>query len=107
MYSNYALFQHSNSYETEGHPFKLSQGWLVSSTIDYLSSDSGSLSFTWVLATIGWLGPTLVMVYSHVIINNHHRSFYLLSSPVPNPKPPRPSPNPVKSSQNQFQRDWG
>ena len=30
----------------------------------------------------------------------------LLSSPVPNPKPPRPSPNPVKSSQNQFQRDW-
>ena len=23
------------------------------------------------------------------------------------PKPPRPSPNPVKSSQNQFQRDWG
>ena len=30
-----------------------------------------------------------------------------LSSPVPNPKPPRPSPNPVKSSQNQFQRDWG
>ena len=31
----------------------------------------------------------------------------ILSSPVPNPKPPRPSPNPVKSSQNQFQRDWG
>ena len=31
----------------------------------------------------------------------------LLSSPVPNPKPLRPSPNPVKSSQNQFQRDWG
>ena len=30
-----------------------------------------------------------------------------LSSPVPNPKPPKPSPNPVKSSQNQFQRDWG
>ena len=31
----------------------------------------------------------------------------VFSSPVPKPKSPRPSPNPVKSSQNQFQRDWG
>ena len=59
------------------YPFIISQGWLVSSTIDYLSSDFGSLSFTWVLAIMGWLGPTLLMVYSHVIINTHHRSLGL------------------------------
>ena len=34
------------------------------------------------------------------------RSIYC-QAPSQIPKPPRPSPNPVKSSQNQFQRDWG
>ena len=54
------------------------QGYLVSSTIDYLSPGPGPLSYTWVLAIIGWLGPTMVMVHSHVIINNHHRSHIMM-----------------------------
>ena len=62
------------------------QGYLVSSTIDYLSQAMGPLSYTWVLAIIGWLGPTLVMVYSHIIINNHHRSENIFPSPSPSPR---------------------
>jgi len=59
-----------------------------------------------------WLVPLDLERFLSNSISDSIKNAYLsnlakLSSPVPNPQPPRPSPNPVKSSQNQFERDWG
>ena len=57
------------------------------------------------LEIIGAIAVLIVFSIAPHSIRNQYST--ILSSPVPNPNPPRPSPNPVKSSQDQFQRDWG
>ena len=45
----------------------------MSGTIDYLSMESSSLSFIWVLLVVGWVGPSCAMLYSHVTIVHTNR----------------------------------
>ena len=49
------------------------EGYLISSTVDYLSQDSSDKIFNWMIFSIAWLGPSLVILYSHVKILRANR----------------------------------
>ena len=65
------------------------QGYLLSSTVDFLAVDSWSLSYIWLLMVVGWFLPNLLILSSHVIViltyrsaqtsTNHHHPPYTLS----------------------------
>jgi hypothetical protein len=44
------------------------QGYLYSSSIDYLTTLQPGLSYTWLLMTIGWLLPTILIILSHATV---------------------------------------
>ena len=52
----------------------LFQGYLLSSSIDFLAMDSRSLSFTWFLMLVGWILPNFLILSSHVIVITSYRS---------------------------------
>ena len=41
------------------------EGYLYSSTVDYLSTSLTDLSYTWMLMTMGWVLPNLLIMVSH------------------------------------------
>ena len=49
------------------------EGYLYSSTIDYLSQDKFHIMFNWLLFSIAWLAPSLVILYSHYKILRANR----------------------------------
>ena len=50
------------------------QGYLLSSTVDFLAVDSWSLSYIWLLMVVGWFLPNLLILSSHVIVILTYRS---------------------------------
>ena len=50
------------------------EGFLFSSTVDYLSKDMTDMTFNWMLFSIGWLTPSLVIIYSHLNILRANRT---------------------------------
>ena len=56
------------------------QGYLVSSTVDYLSQDTSFQNYIWILMTIGWVGPTCAMIYAHgsILHTNRYNGLDLL-----------------------------
>ena len=53
--------------------FNTRQGYLYSSTVDYLTKLQPALSYTWVLMTIGWLLPNMVIAISHASLAIQYR----------------------------------
>ena len=49
------------------------EGYLYSSTVDYLSTAQPSLSYTWLLMTIGWLLPNIIIIISHATVVIEYR----------------------------------
>ena len=49
------------------------QGYLYSSTVDYLTTLQPSLSYTWLLVTIGWLLPNIIIIISHATVVIEYR----------------------------------
>ena len=49
------------------------QGYIITSTVDYLSSRHQDVTYTWMMAAVGWVCPTLIIVCSHVLILSKHR----------------------------------
>ena len=44
------------------------QGYLYSSTIDYLTTLKPALSYTWLLMAIGWILPMMLIILSHATV---------------------------------------
>ena len=44
------------------------QGYLYSSSIDYLAVDQSSVSYTWTLLVVGWLTPNVIILSSHALV---------------------------------------
>ena len=44
------------------------QGYLYSSSIDYLTTLQPGLSYTWLLMAIGWLLPNMLIIMSHATV---------------------------------------
>ena len=51
-----------------------SQGYLYSSTVDFLAVDPVSLSYTWVLMLSGFIFPNIFIISSHLFVCNIYRS---------------------------------
>ena len=50
-----------------------SQGYLYSSTVDFLAEDPMSLSYTWVLMLSGFIIPNIFIISSHIFVCNIYR----------------------------------
>ena len=46
----------------------VSQGYLYTSTVDYLTQDPAHISFIWILMVTGWMLPNIVMVTFHAMV---------------------------------------
>ena len=57
------------------------EGYLISATVDYLSQDTADIFFNWMLFSIAWLGPSAMILYSHLKILKANR-LVLFSSVV-------------------------
>ena len=44
------------------------QGYLMSSTVDYLDSSQPGLSYTWLLMVLLWLLPNSAIFFSHGLV---------------------------------------
>jgi len=44
------------------------EGYLYSSSIDYLALDEASVSYTWILLVVGWLTPNFIILSSHALV---------------------------------------
>ena len=44
------------------------QGYLYTSTVDYLTQDPAHISFIWILMVTGWMLPNIVMVTFHAMV---------------------------------------
>ena len=69
---NFQIFNFLNI--SRGYSSSLFQGYLLSSSIDFLAMDSRSLSFTWFLMLVGWILPNILILSSHVIVITSYRS---------------------------------
>ena len=49
------------------------EGYLLTSTVDYLSQEMSDMTFNWMIFSIGWLAPSLVIIYSHLNIVRANR----------------------------------
>ena len=49
------------------------KGYLYSSTVDYLTTLQPSLCYTWLLMTIGWLLPNIIIIISHATVVIEYR----------------------------------
>ena len=49
------------------------QGYLLASSVDYMTEERVGQSYIWLLLLIGWLTPTTVMLASHAIILRTNR----------------------------------
>ena len=49
------------------------EGYLYSSTVDYLTTLQPSLCYTWLLMTIGWLLPNIIIIISHATVVIEYR----------------------------------
>ena len=52
------------------------QGYLYSSTVDYLSTSQPALSYTWLLMAVGWLLPNIIILMAHgsLIVNYRYKA---------------------------------
>ena len=50
------------------------QGYLYSSTVDFLAEDPASLSYTWLLMITGFILPNIFIISSHVFVCHIYRS---------------------------------
>ena len=73
---NFQIFNFLNI--SRGYSSSLFQGYLLSSSIDFLAMDSRSLSFTWFLMLVGWILPNILILSSHVIVITSYRSLIRL-----------------------------
>ena len=46
----------------------VSQGYLYTSTVDYLTQDPAHISYIWILMVSGWMLPNIVMVTFHAMV---------------------------------------
>ena len=44
------------------------QGYLYTSTVDYLTQDPAHISYIWILMVSGWMLPNIVMVTFHAMV---------------------------------------
>ena len=49
------------------------EGYLISSTVDYLSQQPAHIAFNWMLFSIAWVGPSIMILVSHVKILKANR----------------------------------
>ena len=49
------------------------EGYLISSTVDYLSQNPADMFFNWMLFSIAWVGPSIMILYSHLKILKANR----------------------------------
>ena len=54
------------------------QGYLFSSTVDFLSLDLSSLTYTWLLMCLGWIFPNIFIISSHIFVCLVYRSFSVM-----------------------------
>ena len=72
---NKYIYEVGSWYSLYSRPyFPACQGYLFSSTVDYLSKDRSSQQFIWLLLAVGWVGPSCATIYSHGSIVYINRS---------------------------------
>ena len=49
------------------------QGYLMTSTVDYMATDPHSLLFCWILLILGYVLPNVTIFFSHISINSLYR----------------------------------
>ena len=50
------------------------EGYLYSSTVDFLAEDPLSLSYTWTLMLSGFIIPNILIISSHIFVCSLYRS---------------------------------
>lgn len=55
------------------------QGYLFSSTVDFLSLDLSSLTYTWLLMCLGWIFPNIFIIFSHIFVCLVYRSVSVIN----------------------------
>ena len=50
------------------------QGYLLSSSVDFLATDTTSLSFVWLLMCVCYIIPNIVIFLSHIVVIVAYRS---------------------------------